>query len=405
MQSSCAGVYPVRGGTERILTAALLAVLLLAFRTGDPALADPVPDWSGREIRGIHYAVERNSLLPDRWQAELQQTDDCQPPCTVAFDDRMSVVYLRYKWMQLNPQKGVYDFTDLAAQLDVVAAAGKPVSLIVMAGKYTPPWLFEAGAGHLEMRYLIKDEFSQTRVPLVWEDAFVNAHGEMIAALAKFLRETGRHHLIVLAKNGALTTHSGETRLMPPKAFLKERATRNTQKVAHFRAALCADYARAGYSEARIRKAALATTAQIAAVFPDAYLGLAFVTGGQRFPTVDAAGRCAFPQDNATLNEIIRDMVRSHGRRAAINSTFLTAEIGAPPILEWVRKVGGQTGFQVEAMAVGCRKAKNPCDRAEFEATLRTGIADDADFIEVHNGNINRYRDLLVQADRALRGE
>lgn len=121
--------------------------LALLLALAGPALADRANGWTGDEIRGIHYAVPRNSLLPDRWQAELQHTKDCQNPCVVEFDDRMSTVYLRYKWMQLNPEQGVYDFSNLGETLDVVAAAGKPVSLIVMAGKYTPPWLFKAGAG------------------------------------------------------------------------------------------------------------------------------------------------------------------------------------------------------------------------------------------------------------------
>lgn len=383
----------------RILVGALMLNLICAVAL----LAGPAEDWRMADPRGVHYAVERNALEADRRKAELWQTDDCQPPCTIALDDRLSAVYLRYKWMDLNPQDGVYDFSELGAVLDEIHAAGKSASLIVMAGSYTPPWLFQAGAGHLQTRYRQVSDLSQDLVPLPWDPLFVSAHGRMIAALAEYLRQSpSRLNTLVLVKTGGLVTHSGEIRLMPPKAFMSKREKDEPGRDDRFRADLCADWAQAGYSEDKVRAAAREMNAQVARAFPGQYLGLAFVAGSKRFPTVKV-GRCTYPQKNATLNLIIKDMVRDYGARAILNSTVLTGEIGDPPILDWVRKHGGKIAFQVNAQQVGCRKPRAPCNPAEFDAAMEAGIAAGATYIEVHDGNIHHYRDRLPVFDKALK--
>jgi hypothetical protein len=368
----------------------------------DAGLAQSARAWPGDELRGIHYAVERNSLLPDRWRAELQHTDDCQAPCTVEFDDRISAVHLRYGWMQLNPAKGDYNFDDLGAVLDIIHAAGKKATLVVMAGKYTPPWIFDKGAAHLQMQFRHVDAYSQHEVPVPWDPVFVAAHGEMIAALSDFLRQTpARYETLALVKNGALTSHSGETRLMPHMAFMKRAEKHDEAKEDAVRKQLCTEFAQAGYSEEKILDTARAVNAQIAQAFPDQYLGLAFVAGSKRFPTVKA-GKCTYPKKNDTLNTIIKDMVATYGPRAIPDSTVLTAKIGNPRILDWVKSQGGQIGFQLNAQETGCRKAAAPCSEKAVVDALGAGLAAGAVYIEVHDGNIHLHRDILKDVNRAM---
>lgn len=378
--------------------------LALLLALAGPALADRANGWTGDEIRGIHYAVERNSLQPHRWRAELQHTKDCQNPCVVEFDDRMSAVHLRYSWMQLNPAKGVYDFSDLAAVLDIIQAAGKKATLVVMAGKYTPPWIFEEGAAHLHMQFYHVDRYSQPEVPVPWDPVFIKAHGEMIAALSEFLRATpSRYETLALVKNGALTSHSGETRLMPHMAFMRRADKHDKAREDAVRTQLCTEYAEAGYTEKKILNTAQVINAQIATAFPDQYLGIAFVAGSKRFPTVKA-GTCTYPKKNDTLNTIINDTVAAYGSRAVINSTVLAGDKGPPKILKRVARNGGLVGYQLEAQAVGCRTAKAACNISEFRSSIESGIAAGTVFIEVHDGNINEYKAYLRRANREMTG-
>ncbi len=112
---------------------------------------------------------------------------------------------------------------------------------------------------------------------------------------------------------------------------------------------------------------------------------------------------CIYPEKNKTVNQIIQQTVTDYGARAMINNTVLTDKIGNPPINKWAQKHGGQIGFQVNRQVVGCREGSaNPCEEKSFRDTIRTGIDAGAVFIEVHDGDINRYKDILPEMNRIL---
>ncbi len=233
------------------MTTAARAALALLFTLLTVIAVQAEPAWKTTNIGGIHYAVERNALHPKAWRQDLQHTYDCQDPCIVEFDDRMSAVFLRYKWAQLNPAKGVYDFSDLGEVLDLIHGAGKMATLQVMGGKYTPAWVFEEGAGHIATRAKTGDKFSQPLVPRLWDPVYLAEYGAMLTALSDFLRETPtRYQTVVMVKNGAVVIHSGETRMMPAgrvQGGCGQDITRNRERSS--RRTLCDDWARAGYSE------------------------------------------------------------------------------------------------------------------------------------------------------------
>jgi len=68
-------------------------LLILAIDLFTPPGAVGQDSWQVVDPSGIHYAVERSVLHPDRWGNELQQTYDCMRPCVVDFDDRLSGVH------------------------------------------------------------------------------------------------------------------------------------------------------------------------------------------------------------------------------------------------------------------------------------------------------------------------
>lgn len=360
--------------------------------------------WQNVNPGGIHYAVERNALHPNRWRQELYQTPDCVDPCKIEFDDGVSAIYLRYKWMQINPAPGVYNFDEIGEILDQIRAHGKKVSLIVMAGKYTPEWVFENGAAHTKRKFNKSGKFTQRNAPITWDPIFIAAYTDMMDALSAYLRETPeRYETIVLVKNGAMIMISGETRMMPPEEFLPKADLHDPKKVEKFRANLCADYAAAGYSEEKILETSKTVNARLSKAFPDMYLGMAFVAGSERFPTVDDSGKCTYPEKNRTLNKIVQQMAKTYGKRAIFNSTTLAGGgIGQPALMEQAKANGGQIAYQLNARRVGCRTPAAPCNRDEFEKAVQEGIDDGAVFIEIHDGDINRYKDLLPAMNRAL---
>lgn len=377
-------------------------VLFLALFAALAAAADGA--WKTTDIGGIHYAISRNSLHPDRWQDELHHTFNCTEPCIVEFDERMSAVHLRYKWAQLNPEMGVYDFSDLGEVLDQIHAAGKMATLVVMAGKYTPSWVFDEGGHHIRTRLKGGGKFSQRFQPLPWDPIFLSSYGKLMDELAAFLKETpSRYDTLALVKNGGITVHSAETRMMPWKPFKHYGDMSNKGDRDTFLFDLCADWAQAGYSESKILDVAKYLNQRITTAFPDMYLGLAFVQGSKRFPTVNREGNCTYPEKNDTLNKIIRNTVSTYGNRAVVNNTVLAAGgDGQVPILDWVQSNGGTIGFQLKAQEIGCRDADAPCSKKAFEKAIQEGIDAGAIFIEVHDGNIDRFGDILPAMNQAL---
>lgn len=373
----------------------LLICMCTAFISGSFVQAQGA--WKTTNIGGIHYAVERSTLHPNRWRRDLQQTYDCNTNCKVGFDNRMSAVHLRYKWAQINPRAGRYNFEDLGAVLDTLHASNKMATLVIMGGKYTPSWVIDAGATHLPIPAKTSDAFSQPFVPAPWDPVYLREYARVHAALAAYLkRSEARYKTVVLVKNGALTIHSGETRLMPAKAF-KLDASQNVAK------ALCTGWAQVGYSENRLLGALRMSNAAIADAFRDQYLGLAYVGGFTRFPTVTAQGNCVANGKNKTMSKLIKQMVKTYGKRSVINNTVLTPKIGNPPIMNWVKRNGGRIAFQVNRQQVGCHEnVKGQCSEQLFAQTLQTAVAAGAVFVEVHDGNIKRYKDMLPQIDGQL---
>ncbi|MEM6744505.1 MAG: beta-galactosidase [Pseudomonadota bacterium] len=383
----------------RIVAAAVVAA---AAAVGSAAAASPAEQ--ARRVEGIHYAVERNVIMPSNWRDGMRASSDCRrPACEIAFDQRLQAVHLRLKWSQLNPAPGEFDFSALGGMLDAIAAQGKTATLAVMAGKYAPRWVADrAGTIDVAQRRHSAEDGSIPFVPRPWTPAFIDAHGAMIAAMARYLkRDRVRYETLALVKNAGVVTHSAEIRLMPEKAYAGRHLGEGP--TARIRRRLCRAWRRAGYSEDRVLRAMREMSAQIADAFPDKLIGMAFVVGSKRFPTIRGQ-RCRMRERNATLNLMIQDMVETYGDAAVINSTTLHERGGDPPILDWVRRRGGRVAFQLNRQLVGCSTGSGPSCRPDaVNAAMAAGLAADALFIEVHDGNIHRHRALLAEWNRLLR--
>ena len=192
---------------------------------------------------------------------------------------------------------------------------------------------------------------------------------------------------------------------MPYDAFNANGHSPNEKEKLAFQESLCQDWAQSGYSEQTILKAMTNTSEKINQSFPEKCIGLTFVDGSNRFPTVNQIGQCALPKENDTISKIIKEFVTTYKARVVINSTVLTDKIGNPPIMSWVLRNGGKIGFQFNERMAGCRKGTGDiCDWDLFKRIVQAGINAGATFIEAHEGDINRYDDLLPKMNADLFG-
>jgi len=87
---------------------------------------------------------------------------------------------IRVKWSELEPQQGVFDFSKIDSQVEIVKAAGKEWSLGLIGGSSSPSWLIdEVGADSFEI--LFRNE--PVIIPKIW-DVIVN---QRLATLAEAL--------------------------------------------------------------------------------------------------------------------------------------------------------------------------------------------------------------------------
>lgn len=87
---------------------------------------------------------------------------------------------VRVKWSELEPQQGVFDFSKIDSQVEIIKAADKEWSLGLIGGSSSPNWLIEeVGADSFEI--LFRNE--PVIIPKIW-DAIVN---EKLSILAQAL--------------------------------------------------------------------------------------------------------------------------------------------------------------------------------------------------------------------------
>jgi len=87
---------------------------------------------------------------------------------------------VRVKWSELEPQQGVFDFSKIDSQVEIIKAAGKEWSLGLIGGSSSPSWLIEeSGADSFEILF----RGDPVIIPKIW-DAVVN---EKLAILAETL--------------------------------------------------------------------------------------------------------------------------------------------------------------------------------------------------------------------------
>lgn len=375
------------------------------------------PEQLRNALTGIHYAPTRNDIYnfvgrAGVWQDRWLNPYNCPAAegCMVELDDRVSAVHLRYKWAQINPQEGVYNFDHIGEILDEINANGKRATLVVMGGKYTPQWVIDEGAKTFKREVKtfqteLNEGSAQSKLPLPWGGIYANTYGDMMQALADYLKEKPqRYDTLALVKVGGVVVHSGEQRLMPPDAFLSQAELSDPATVERLRVELCEAWAKQHYTEDRLLIASNRFNKKVDAAFPDKLLGMAIVAGSNRFPTVDSNGNCDPDRTNYTVLRMVKQFVNDYGERAVVNPTTLWGpQTTKAAAVQYAEHNSGDSAYQLNRRKVGCPAPGVGCDSGDLQDALRAGYEAGALFMEVHDGNIERHKHILKYANNEMR--
>ncbi|WP_376096984.1 hypothetical protein ACE7GA_05875 [Roseomonas sp. CCTCC AB2023176] len=324
-------------------------------------------------------------------------------PDAVYAAEAVSGVYVRLVWSAVAPRPGAYDFRLLDRELGRAVAAGKRVSLSVIAGAYAPAWLPERGVRTLRFalgRGGANRSCLPVQVGVPWDSGYQAAFLDLWSALAERVRATpGGLEAVRIVKLTGVNQFTEEFR-MPAGTGLRDDVCGRTDETAAWLAE--------GYRPARVVEAWTRMAAGIAERFPGTLLALDVLERND-VPPVDDAG--APTRDPPVKPRLIAEGRRRFGGRFAVQWNGLTA---AGPLADTVlaaRAGGTVIGWQSNAFrgleGAGCNAARNAapaaCDTGGFGAILRRGVETGASYLEVWAPDVLQFPAEVAAADAALR--
>lgn len=357
------------------------------------------------DLKGIHYAIDRNDMHPDTYLYGLHQAWNCEnPSCNIDYDTRFHALHLRFKWAQLNPTRGVYNWVELDAFLDEAVTYGKKVTIVVMGGQYTPQFVIDEGCVTVDAEYK-GGQFTISTPPLPQDHIYRDNYNTFIRAMAAHITgDVDYNNAVVLVKSGLAVAHSGETRILPLDPYRFPDWVDEEDGDAQ-RDYLATRFCEAGYQGDMTKEAIRESCDVIKEVFPDQFVGIAYVHGAVRFPTNGTGVAPDLTYSRNLLAESLVAVAEDHGSRFVGNNTYLVESMGpaAETLCADIEAEGGIIGWQLEAAAYGYRNAENPNDPTGIQNCFVEGRSLNGIFVEVHDGNMDPHASLLITENALLR--
>ncbi len=367
-----------------------------------------------QELKGIHYAPPRNNIRQDTWDSTsvgFKNTWLCEEGCTLLFGDQVNSIFLRLSWQALNPEQDVYDWTSLDGMLDEIILDGKTATLGIMAGRYTPDFVFTNGCMTVGGLTYNPGNEAQLLVPIPHDATYRDAYNTFMKAMALHLAGVaGYNDAVLMVKTALVSAHSVECRISPIDAYDYSGLglSGNAEKQDHVHTMFC----NAGYQEALVLQTIAESANVIRAAFPDMFVGIPFVRGSNRFPT---NGVGVFPDldgTNTTINRACVGLATVHTPMAMLNDTTFEEGGGDANIFEQIFDADGSFGAQLNAQSLGYRSASSPNDPDAVAATINYANDFTPDppgtrryeylFVEVHDGNMSAMEAVLIAGNALL---
>jgi hypothetical protein len=215
-------------------------------------------------------------------------------------------ISLRYFWSEIEPQAGVFNWARIDADVNQARRYGKKVSLSIVPGAHTPPWVYAAGAAPFPIIWNRRNfggfpECSQQRIPIPWDRSY-------LAQWENFVQQLGQRYssnpAVVIVWLTGINTYSEETNLVhtPNKNVPAIVACPNMPNYE-------AQWGQAGYSSDKVLSAWMSIVNAFARSFPQQRFVASVTPDG--FPVVGNGSSFA-ENNNANLGSMY-----GMGRRGA----------------------------------------------------------------------------------------
>ena len=196
------------------------------------------------------------------------------------------------QWGMIEPQAEIYDWSNLDEWVRKTVLLHKKLSIGVMAGLFTPDWLYGPGYG------VPKNSFNYNRSstgascivmnqPSVWNPVYLREYGKLMTALSRHLRDlpvAGRpagaaYQALRFIKLSGINNTTEELRV---------DATKPDNGPCH-QSDAAAIWAKAGFTPDKVVAAFMTIAAETAQAFPDKILSVDIIHRSA-FPPIDNSG-------------------------------------------------------------------------------------------------------------------
>jgi len=125
--------------------------------------------------------MQQKIHIVDKWTGNV--------PLSVYTSNAVCITICRY-WNNLNPSSGVYDWTDLDADIANIIANGKQFGIKVAAGDKTPNWVYALPVTKLTFSEFVGDDNVLVTIdqPVFWEANYITAWTTFVTALSSHLQ-------------------------------------------------------------------------------------------------------------------------------------------------------------------------------------------------------------------------
>jgi len=343
-------------------------------------------------------------------------------PQTAAFENALSKPFIDgatviMQWAVIEPRPGVFDFSSMDRWISSVVTKRKKISLGVMAGMWTPEWLYDSD------HQVAKNVFVYNRspqgtpnctrlaLPSPWHQSYIREYNQMMREVAKHLHQLqipdmgpdAAYEALRIIKVAGINNTTEELRLyanMYPRGDPGPCHQSDAPPI----------WAAAGFTPTKVVVAWTEIASNLAAVFPGKVLSVDIIQVNA-FPPVDDSGRVYRPEprsnDLLTTRIVEAGISRFSGRFAVqwnalsnLPPNSAVVDAGARGAIEaW--QMNEFLGSNGSGCIYGGRRSacRSPQD---FQVVLNNGINAGGQFIEIWAQNVDEFASAFQHAHERL---
>ena len=313
-------------------------------------------------IRGLHIAT--------KWKKELDAQALNNPDITS--------ITLYGWWMDMNPSKGVYDWSRLDAELNRYVKAGKNCGLMIAGGQRCPEWIFSEGVRHftiVEFKHGGKGKEFTHEQPVVYDRAYIDYFSQFVRAMAAHMKTQSYWNKVTHVSITGVNRTTAELRL-PAQENMEVDGVTSTDAIALWK--------NVGYDPETVLATFKEITNMVATAFPNRYLIVPVINNtASAFPAI---GSISVP------TEAMKWLKATYPTRAAAQYTALTPDFTLTGFVKTIKDMGIPVGYELN-------ESKNRLNEDEnfFTNAVQKGVANKALYIEIFPENAKLFKNATTK--------